>query len=77
MKRATLDSGIIVSALVETAVPVDEPPLAGGADRVGREISYRVAAIALSEFFCEEEATVPATALVVCEPLAGPPVVLI
>ena len=75
-KRATLESGIIVSALVETAVPVDETPLPEAPIEFVAWLRTAFAAIELIEFFCEGEVIVPATALVACEPLAGPPVVL-
>ena len=75
-KLATLDNGIIVSALVETAVPVDEAPLPEAPIELVARLRTALAAIALTEFFCDGEAIVPATALVVCEPLAVPPEVL-
>ena len=51
-------------------------PLAGGADRVGREISHRIRCDRADRVLLRGETIVPATALVVCEPLAGPPEVL-
>jgi hypothetical protein len=76
VKRATLASGIIASALVETAVPVDEAPLPEAPIELVARFRTALAAIALTEFCCECDVIVPATALVVCEPVAGPPMVL-
>src|SRR5580700_6404320 len=73
---ATLDSGIIVSWLVLTAVPVDETPLPVAPIELVARFRTAFAATEPTEVFCEDDATVPATALVACEPLAGPPEVL-
>ena len=59
-----------------TAVPVDETPLPVAPIELVARFRTAFAAIEMIDVFCEGEATVPATALVVCEPLAGPPDVL-
>src|SRR5215467_10500749 len=76
-KRTTLDNGIIVSWLVLTAVPVDEMPLPVAPIELVARLRTALAATELTEAFCEGETTVPATALVACEPLTEPPEVLI
>ena len=75
--RATLDNEIIVSGLVLTAVPVDAPPLPVAPIELVAWFRTTFAAIALIEGFCADDATVPATALVVCEPVAAPPEVIL
>ena len=59
-----------------TAVPVDEPALPVAPIELVARFRTAFAATELIEVFCADETTVPATALVVCEPLAGPPEVL-
>src|SRR5579859_3475200 len=75
-KRATLDSGIIVSRPVLTAIPVDAAPLPVAPIELVARFRTTFAATELIEVFSEDETTVPATALVACEPLADPPEVL-
>jgi hypothetical protein len=75
-KRATLESGIMVSWLVLTAVPVDEPPLPVAPIALVARFRTALATTEFNEDFCVGVTTVPATALVVCEPLADPPEVL-
>src|SRR3569833_941145 len=72
-KRATLDRGIIVSALVLPAVPVDEPIFPVAPIELVARLRTAFAAMELTDVFCRDEATVPATAFVVCVPLAAPP----
>src|ERR1700761_1575474 len=74
--RAKLDSGIIVSALVEPAVPVDDAVLPVAPIELVARLRTALAATELTELVSAADATVPATALVVCEPVAGPPDVL-
>ena len=73
VKCATADSGIIVSWLVLTADPVEATPLpVAPIELVARFRAAcalaEVAAVDLAEF-----TTVPATALVACEPPTEPP----
>src|SRR3981189_2027780 len=73
----TLDSGIIVSWLVLTAVPVDDAPLPVAPIELVARFRTALAATELTDAafpgaFCVDDRIVPATALVVCEPLAGP-----
>src|ERR1700761_6178954 len=74
--RAKLDSGIIVSALVLTAVPVEAAVLPVAPIELVARLRTALAATEPTELVSAAEATVPATALVVCEPVAGPPEVL-
>src|ERR1700722_18328293 len=71
--RATLDSGIIVSWLVETAVPVEDAVLPVAPIELVARLRTALAATEFSEAAWVDDTTVPGTALVVCEPLAGPP----
>src|SRR5580704_13047735 len=73
--RATLASGIIASWLVLTAVPVDDTPLPVPPIELVARFRTAFDAIELMDGVFDDTA-VPATALVVCEPLAGPPEVL-
>ena len=75
-ERAMLDSEIIVSWLVLTAVPVDDAPLPVAPIELVAKLRTALAATELSELACADDATVPGRALVVCEPLAVPPEVL-
>jgi hypothetical protein len=70
-----LDSGIIVSRLVLTAVPVDDAVLPVAPIELVARLRTALAATELTEVACVDE-TVPISALVVCEPVAGPPEVL-
>src|ERR1700742_3201449 len=76
VNRATADKGIMVSALVLTAEPVEATPLpVAPIELVAR---FR-AACALTELAAADvpvATTVPATALVACEPPTEPPEVL-
>jgi len=70
-----LDSGIIVSWLVLTAVPVDAAVLPVAPIELVARLRTALAATELTEVACVDD-TVPTRALVVCEPVAGPPEVL-
>ena len=59
-----------------TAVPVDDAPLPVAPIELVARLRTALAATELTEAACVDDTTVPATALVVCEPLAGPPEVL-
>ena len=58
---------------VLTAVPVDDVLLPVAPMELVAGLRTALAATELTDAACADDVTVPATALVVCEPVAGPP----
>src|ERR1700733_13178849 len=76
VKCATAASGIIVSWLVETAEPVEATPLPVAPIELVARFRAACALAELAEAALLADVTVPATALVACEPPTAPPEVL-
>src|SRR5580704_10147430 len=76
VKLATADSGIIVSWLVLTAEPVEATPLPVAPIELVARFRAAWALAELAEADVPGATTVPATALVACDPPTEPPEVL-